>query len=222
VLDRARACLAELLSPSRCPSCSGPRRAGEPLLCARCAAGLRAAPELGGTPIALLYEGTAERLIVRWKFERRSDALAVLLEPLLERLAELPAGALVPVPRHARRVRSQGSDPVYRLALALARRSGRSLAAGVLHRARPAPPQTGLSPRERRENAAGSFGARPGALRGQAVVLLDDVTTTGATLREAARVLREVAQAAAVQPLALAGTPRECDRALPPAASAAL
>ena len=53
----------------------------------------------------------------------------------------------------------------------------------------------------------GSFAARRGALRGRRVVLLDDVTTTGATLREAARVLRGAAGAKSLTPVALAGTP---------------
>jgi ComF family protein len=217
VLDRVRAALVELLIPSCCPACDAPRAEGEPLLCERCGRGLHALRELAGVHTALAYQDTAERLIVRYKFQRRRDALRVLLEPFAERLAELPAAGLVPVPRHPARIRALGCDPAYTLARALARRSGRPLWARALYRSRRTAPQTGLSPSERRRNVAGSFAARPGSLRGCDVVLLDDVTTTGATLREAAGVLRSQAQARSVVCAALAGTP-----ALPGPAVAAL
>jgi len=156
---------------------------------------------------AIAYAGTGEQLIRRYKFDSRLDALAVLLEPLQRRLQALPPGPLVPVPRHPSRVRQQAADPVHRLARALARRSGRELCDRVLWRARPAPPQSGLGAAERTRNVLGSFAARAGALRGREVLLLDDVTTTGATLREAARTLREQAGARRVHRAALAGTP---------------
>jgi predicted amidophosphoribosyltransferase len=53
----------------------------------------------------------------------------------------------------------------------------------------------------------GSFRARPGALAGRRALLLDDVTTTGATLAEAGRTLRAAARPRSLTPLALAGTP---------------
>ena len=85
---------------------------------------------------------------------------------------------------------------------------GRQSSAGrVLWRAHPVRPQTGLSPAERRANVRGSFAAARGALRGRRVLLLDDVATTGATLREAARVLRTRAGARAIVLAAAAGTP---------------
>jgi ComF family protein len=203
---RVRASLLELLIPSLCPACDAPRGAGDPLLCAGCRAELQPLRELQGVQTALAYRGSAERLIVRHKFERRRDALRVLLEPLLARTAELPAGPLVPIPRHPARIRALGCDPVHELARALARRSGRPLLDRVLTRARPTPPQTGLSPRERGRNVRGSFAAAAPALSGMHVLLLDDVTTTGATLGEAARVLERCA-GARVTRLALAGTP---------------
>ncbi len=156
---------------------------------------------------ALAYEGTAERLVRRYKFERRTDAQRVLLEALAARIADLPMAGIVPVPRHPARIRELGCDPVYALARALGRRTGRPLWPRALRRARRTPPQTDLSPVERRANVAGSFRVRPGSLRGRDVLLLDDVTTTGSTLREAARVLREGGQARSVRCVALAGTP---------------
>jgi ComF family protein len=198
--------LLELVVPSVCPACDEPRRAGDALLCASCALGLRALPSLRAVHTAIAYEGTGMELVRRFKFENRRDALAVLVARLAARVRELRFDSIVPVPRHVSRVRSEGSDPVHSLARALAKATGRRLAASVLVRARATPPQTGLSVAARRANVAASFRVRPGVLSGRRVLLLDDVATTGATLVEAARSLR-ASGARRITLAALAGTP---------------
>jgi predicted amidophosphoribosyltransferase len=63
------------------------------------------------------------------------------------------------------------------------------LRADWLLRTRATPPQTGLDARARRRNLEGAFGLAPAAALPAHVVVFDDVMTTGATLREAARLL---------------------------------
>jgi ComF family protein len=197
---------AELVAPSVCPACDAPRRTGDTLLCGACAPGLRALPRLRAVRTAIAYQGVGMALVRRYKFEGRYDALEVLAERLAERVRVLRFDAIVPIPRHAARVRSEGCDPVHGLAHALARRSGAAVASSALVRARPTPPQTGLSLAARRANVAASFRARPRALTGLRVLLLDDVATTGATLAEAARSLRATSGARRITLAALAGT----------------
>ncbi len=204
--------LLELLVPSVCPACDRPRSPGELLLCPECALGLRPLRQLGKTATAVAYAGTGRRLLRRFKFGGRRDALAVLLEPLVERVRLLAADGLVAVPRHRRRVREQGNDPVWTLARALSRRTGLELCR-ALGRSRPTPPQAGLLVQARRRNVRGSFCVRR-SLAGRRVLLLDDVTTTGATLREAARALRLGARPEAVIPVALMATPHAEDGTL--------
>jgi predicted amidophosphoribosyltransferase len=199
-----RRALLELLLPSVCPACDGPRRSGQPLLCARCSPGLERLDGLGPVATAIAFAGSGAELVRRFKFHGRRDALEVLIEPLAARAARLPAAPLVAVPRHPSRVRETGLDPVWLLARALARRSGRELCDGALLRTRPTRPQSGSSLRVRRRNVADSFVAR-GPI-GERVLLLDDVSTSGATLAAASRALRE-AGARRVIRLALAGTP---------------
>ena len=198
--------LLELLVPSICPACDRPRRPGELLLCPTCARELRPLRGLGLAVTAVAYEGVGRSLLRRFKFEGRSDALAVLLEPLAERVRPLGADCIVAVPRHRTRVRELGSDPVWTLARALARKTGLELCPRVLKRTRPTVPQAGLSIAERQRNVRQSFRGRR-QLRGRHVLLVDDVTTTGATLREAAIELRRAAKPESVIPVALAGTP---------------
>ncbi|MEV5882000.1 ComF family protein [Streptomyces sp. NPDC052020] len=105
---------------------------------------------------------------------------------------------LVPVPSTRRAVRARGHDPARRIALAAAgelRRSGTpARMLGALRHRRAVADQSGLGSRQRRDNLAGALAVVPGAarlLRGAAaVVLVDDVMTTGASLAEAARAVR--------------------------------
>jgi len=199
--------LLELLVPSACPACDAPRVPGQSLLCGSCALRVRRCERLRSVHTAIAYEGAGLELVRRFKFEHRSDAGAVLGAWLAERVRELAFDAIVPLPRHLARVRSEGCDPVHALARRLARDTGIRLESRALRRARLTPPQTGLSLAARRANVAESFAAAPGALSGRRVLLLDDVATTGATLAEAARALRAGSGAKAVLQVAVAGTP---------------
>ena len=198
--------LLELLIPSVCPACDVPRAAGDTLLCPTCARGVRALPRLRAVHTAIAYDETGMKLVRRFKFVGRLDALDVLVARLAERVRGLRFDAIVPIPRHLARVRSEGSDPVFALARALAVSTRVPVLHQSLTRARATPPQTGLSVAARRANVAASFRARPGALAGRRVLLLDDVATTGATLVEAARCLRAASGARRITLAALAGT----------------
>jgi len=104
--------------------------------------------------------------------------------------------ALVPVPLHRSRLRSREFDQ----ALALARHVSQSVAiplwADVLIRHRPTLSQVGLSATERRRNIRGAFTVqKPQCCPGKALLLIDDVYTTGATVQECARLLRQAGAA---------------------------
>ncbi|MFJ7298249.1 ComF family protein [Streptomyces sp. NPDC099088] len=111
---------------------------------------------------------------------------------------------LVPVPSARRAVRARGHDPARRIALAAAgelRRTGTpARVLGVLRHRRAVADQSGLNSRQRSDNLAGALEVTGGGVRllagGGRVVLVDDLMTTGASLTEAARAVRE-AQAAA-------------------------
>jgi len=104
-----------------------------------------------------------------------------------------PAGArLVPIPLGARRLRTRGYNQSLWLARALAHRWRRSVAAELLTRTRDTRTQTALTPAARLANVAGAFAVRiEGTTAGSALVLVDDVFTTGATLAGAAEALEQ-------------------------------
>jgi ComF family protein len=94
------------------------------------------------------------------------------------------ATLVVPVPTSAARTRERGYNQAERLARAFAEKTGRVMDATLLLRARATATQTALRPGERRANVARAFAVPPEKavkLRGEHVVLVDDVWTTGAT-----------------------------------------
>ncbi|MFI5882272.1 ComF family protein [Streptomyces sp. NPDC051554] len=105
---------------------------------------------------------------------------------------------LVPVPSARSTVRARGHDPARRIALAAARELRRTgtpaRVVAVLRQRRWVADQSGLNSRERMGNLAGALEVVEGGARllvGGPVVLVDDLMTTGASLREAARAVRE-------------------------------
>lgn len=130
--------------------------------------------------VALKYQGrhkTAERLSLRL-FERRSCR---------ETLRD--ADWLIGVPLHQRRLKERGFNQAGLLASSLGRLA-RIPVSTALVRVRDTPSQTELSARERRRNVANAFAVRDKTgLMNSVVVLVDDVATTGATIRECAKTL---------------------------------
>ena len=201
-----RCTLRFALTQPRCDTCALPVAAGVP----RCGACLRQPPPLDACLAAVSYQWPWPALIGRFKFEQ-DVGLAGPLATLLARtpgVAEALAQAdwVLPMPLAPRRLAERGYNPALLLARALAR--GRCHAHALL-RVRDTPPQRGLTRAERLRNVRDAFAVDPrhaAALRGQSVVLLDDVMTTGASLNEAARALRAAAAPAHVTALALART----------------
>jgi ComF family protein len=142
-----------------------------------------------------LYRGTLQLIIHAMKYRPiygLSRPLAQLLQhQFAAHWADVSPDLLVPVPLHRRRLRQREFDQ----ALALARYLGLGVhlpcQAEVLTRQRYTESQVGLNRTERDQNVRGAFDVRqPQAIQGRAVLLIDDVYTTGATVKECARVLQ--------------------------------
>ena len=139
------------------------------------------------------------------KYERSNHAAkicaVIISDYLREEIASLRAFSprpilLVPVPLHAERVRERGFNQIEKILKHFPEefRNG-ALSKVELHalsRTRHTTQQTRLSREERIKNVVGAFAADREAVRGTHVILIDDVTTTGATISECARALREV------------------------------
>ena len=136
------------------------------------------------------YAGALEKLLHALKFQRHDfldNALAALLEETLrDREFELIAG----VPMHAAKERKRGYNQAELLARALSRRIGVACDMRLLTRRTAGAPQSTLPKRDRAANVRGAFAASPRA-EGKAILIVDDICTTGETLRACATALRD-------------------------------
>jgi ComF family protein len=182
------ACYASLpwLPPDVCPRCAQISRLGG--LCSRCQ---RLGPSgLASVRAACDYGGLARTAIHQLKYRHGRVLAKLLARVLAESLARRPLDAdiVVPVPLSQRRLRERGYNQSELIARELHAVSNLPPPSSQpLLRVRETRPQVGLSAAERRENVRGAFACpEPAALEGRRVLLLDDVMTTGATLRACA------------------------------------
>jgi ComF family protein len=140
------------------------------------------------------YDGLLREVILRLK-HRAAEGLAELLgecwaEQAAALFAALRVDALVPVPLHWMRRWHRGYNQSAALSHGLSVRLRVPCQPSWLRRIRNTPRQTSQTPAGRKANVRGAFRARGGAaLKGRAVLLVDDVMTTGATVGEATRAL---------------------------------
>lgn len=191
--------------PPRCPRCWSPQRPGSG--CRRCDESASGGPALAGLRSPYVFQGGARELVHALKYHYHS-ALASPMGELMARYlrgGSLPADLLAPVPLHPHRQRARGYNQSFLLAREVSRRLDLPLAAAALVRRNDTPPQARASEADaRRRNVAGAFDCRPGAVAGRRVLVVDDVTTTGATLDACARALLAKGGASSVWALTFA------------------
>ena len=210
---------AALLAPrlaGYCPSCGQlfPNAGLPPAQCADC---LCQPPPWSGFYFYGAYEHLTRELFTSFKFHGDLPAGRLLARLLSRSVAPLlaadlsravgshEAALLVPVPVHKKRLQQRGFNQSFLLAKPLAKALHLPLVPQALRRTRLDPPQSSLGRRERLSGPRGAFAAHP-LVNGHEIVLVDDVMTTGATLREATRILLG-AGAARVRIVVLARTP---------------
>ena len=170
-----------------------PSSTGRDHLCENC---LRKTPWYDLVRSPYLYEGTLMRAIQRFKYGRETDlasSFGTLLCAFARQWIPDPENWLaVPVPLHRGRLRERGFNQSLLLAKALSLELGSGLDYLCLTRTRYTQPQTGLGKDERRKNIKGAFSVtRNEVFKGNKVLLIDDVFTTGHTLSECAKTLKK-------------------------------
>jgi ComF family protein len=222
--------LKELLFPAACAACGAPsqddaifcpdcqsqlefiaepvcRLCGRPEVEWRCQACQASPPAYDSARALGLHQGPLADTVRAFKYQRRfwlGKALARLLAQA-PRAWWATADLVAPVPLHPRRLLSRGFNQALLLARPLAHGDGPALAPDLMRRTRHTRPQVGLDPEQRRANVAGAFvvsSAWAKRLQDKWILLVDDVFTTGATVHECAKVLKN-AGAARVNVLSL-------------------
>lgn len=179
------------ITPPVCDACGDPLPSWRVIsvehgICPRCR---RTPATLAASRAIGEYAGPLRAIVHALKYGGRRSIARQLAAVMRQQGSRVLAGAdvVVPVPLHPRRQRSRG----FNQAAELARHLSLPLEP-ALRRIRATPSQADLPAARRHANVRGAFSLARGArVRGLCVVLVDDVSTTGATLEACARVLRE-------------------------------
>ena len=165
----------------------------EPHLCQDC---LQKRPPFSHHRSSGKYKGKLKDIILLYKyrhFQVLGKDLAHLVYRALGREEEIwwNVDAIVPVPLHPKRKKERGFNQAQIIAKELARIKRIELGDQLLLKIKNVLPQTSLRVEEREESVSGAFAVAKGdKIKGKVVLLVDDVYTTGSTVRECSSVLR--------------------------------
>ncbi len=159
-----------------------------------CAEAIANPPPFKRLRSAVLHKGAAQRMAVSLKFYDRTDLAPWMAQWLSRAGHELldDCDVIIPVPLHRWRFWQRRYNQSAELARSLARSARKPFCAEALIRTRNTVQQTGLGSKERQRNVDGAFKVPDKGdihIRGRRVLLIDDVYTTGATVRSATRTL---------------------------------
>ncbi|WP_223787295.1 ComF family protein [Marinicella meishanensis] len=170
-----------------CVSCAKPMPQADSL-CGECRSD---PPAFSRTLCATLYQAPVSTWVQQLKFGERLDRARVMAECLMPLVQGLdPTVPLVPLPLHRRRLLSRGFNQAQEIARLLAKAQARPLLDRHLQRVKNTAMQAELSERQRAANVRAAFTVvKP--ITATTVLLLDDVMTTGQTMRAAAQCLKQ-------------------------------
>lgn len=181
-------CLADLpwLPADRCPQCALPSHQG--MLCGQC---LRTPRAFDSTEAVLAYEFPLNVLVRQCKYQGALEITRLFADLLAQRLAHrAQADLILPMPLYPARLAERGFNQAGEIARRLSRQLAIPWLAEGCQRIRDTPSQAGLDLKARRRNLRGAFRCDLD-LTGRRVALVDDVMTSGTSLDELARTVKQ-------------------------------
>ena len=140
------------------------------------------------------YEAEYRKAILRWKYRgvrKYAKGFAKLLVEL-KKLEEIEEAVLIPIPLAPSRMKKRGFNQALDLAVEIGRLTG-SAVTDCLKRIQDTKPQSACSKEERYTNVKGSMTiVNNMCMEVKSIILVDDIYTTGSTIKEAIRVIREL------------------------------
>jgi ComF family protein len=189
---------------SSCPFCG--RWVSGPAVCGAC---IESRPRFERGYYGFYFEGPLREALLAFKFKGRKDVGRLLIRLLEEEFKAMREefDLIVPLPVTEKRLKERGFNQSYVMAEEIGLITARPVSPFSLYKQRETKDQYTLSREERRKNVRGAFAVRGAeTIRDKRILLVDDLMTTGNTVREASRMLLS-GSAKAVVVFALARTP---------------
>ena len=158
---------------------------------------------LDGLTSVFAYKGLIKKAIIKLKYKFISDIANDLVEVFISSCGEditfsnycqKEEPILVPIPLHPSRLRWRGFNQSELLGKMIVKNLGVQFAPDLLVRVKNTKPQMKLSEKQRHENILGAFSVNPNsqfAICNLKILLFDDVWTSGATIKEATKILKK-------------------------------
>lgn len=188
--------IIDLVYPKLCAGCG---REGK-YICKECwrevgrgEVGVQGVGKLAGLVAPYRYRGVLQKALKQVKYKSAWGVVDELSKRWAREVARVMTGmngsVVTSVPMYLPKARERGFDQAERLASLLAEELGTDCVT-LLERVRRTKPQYGMNREEREKNVEGAFRFKGGGRVPRRVILVDDVWTTGSTMRECARILR--------------------------------
>jgi competence protein ComFC len=175
-----------------CDQCGEPNSAaGKCLFCRQ------APPAYNALRSWAVYGGPIRHALHSLKYRQNialGDSLSIHLIQFYKEL-NWSIDIIMPVPLSRKRKRSRGYNQAALLARPISLATGIPYGSHLLERVRETASQVGLSDKDRSQNVKGAFKAKSGSVRGKNILIVDDITTTGATIQNCAAALLEAGAA---------------------------
>lgn len=170
---------------SVCPQCALPSYQGQ--LCGNC---LQSAPAFDSTRALFRYEYPLDAMLQRYKYQQSLHIAKTFSHLMQEKFSiQHDFGRIITMPLHPKRLAERGFNQSLEIAKLVAKKLGIALDTTSCSRIKFSPPQASLPLKTRIKNMRGAFSCHED-LRGQHVILMDDVMTTGASLHELAATVK--------------------------------
>lgn len=189
-----RYCISLLpyLSESVCAKCGRPLEGSADDICEMCS---KKDMYFNQGIVVFKFEGSIQDAIYRLKYDGEKEIAPVLGSLMADKIKQTKwhIDMIVPVPLHTERQAERGYNQSELLALEIGREAGIDVCGHILSRKKDTVSQTMLTGLQRAANVRGAFtlGDNNNLIRNKSILLVDDIVTTGATLNECSRELKQ-------------------------------
>ena len=184
------ACLADLpwYPQTSCPQCG---LASNGMVCGSC---LNSQPDFDATNAVFLYTYPVDAMMQRYKYGNMLHLSHIFGQFLEEKVDVRNIDLIIPMPMHPQRLKERGFNQALEIAKALTKNCKEKLDYNSVERQTLTPPQASLPLKARVKNIKGAFKVNANKLdklQDKRIAIIDDVMTTGASLNELAKTLKE-------------------------------